>query len=165
MYRRLAAAVTLGCLVGAVALAGSAAAGGSGISVKVSPNRGLVNGKTVVITARGLPRTASGKPLTWFAVQCTAAVTGRLNPSTDTPHCNVTAAQALKVAHNGSATARFKVTTGIIGDGYCGTAGHATCVIGVGTALGQGTVVRITFKIPAPSGSSTTSTTGITTTS
>ncbi len=165
MFRRLAAAVTLGCLVGAAALAGSAAAGAAGLSVKVSPNRGLVNGKTVVITARGLARTAAGKPLTWFAVQCTAAVTGRLNPSTDTPHCNVTAAQALKVAHNGSATARFKVTTGIVGDGYCGTAGHTTCVIGVGTALGQGTVVRITFKNPAPSGSTTSSTTSTTTTS
>ena len=62
------------------------------------------------------------------------------------------------MAHNGSATARFKVTTGIIGDGYCGTAGHTTCVIGVGTALGQGTVVRVTFKSPAPSGSTTTTT-------
>jgi len=159
MYRRLAAGVTLGCLVGAAALAAPPPAGASGVSVKVSPNHGLVNGQKVVITARGLARTAGGKPLTWFAVQCTAAVTGRLNPSTDTPHCNVTAAQALKVAHNGSATARFKVTTGIIGDGYCGTAGHATCVIGVGTALGQGTVVRITFKIPAQSGSTTTTTT------
>ena len=158
MYRRLAAAVTLGCLGGAAALAAPTPAGASGLSVKVSPNHGLANGQTVVITARGLARTADGKPLTWFAVECTAAVTGRLNPSTDTSHCNVTAAHALKVAHNGSATARFKVTTGIIGDGYCGTAGHTTCVIGVGTALGQGTVVRVTFKSPAPSGSTTTTT-------
>ena len=165
MYRTLAAAVTLGCLIGAAALAAPTPAGASGLSVKVSPNRGLVNGQTVVITARGLARTAGGKPLTWFAVECTAAVKGRLNPSTDTPHCNVTAAQALKVAHNGNATARFRVTTGIIGDGYCGTAGHATCVIGVGTALGQGTVVRITFKSPVQSGSTTTTTTTPTPTS
>ena len=134
------------------------AGGRVGLSVKVSPNHGLVNGQTVVITARGLARTAGGKPLTWFAVECTAAVTGRLNPSTDTPHCNVTAARALKVANNGSATARFKVTTGIIGDGYCGTVGHTTCVIGVGTALGRGTVVRVTFKSPAPIGSTTSTT-------
>jgi len=149
MYRRLAAAVTLGCLVGAAALAAPPLAGASGVSVKVSPNHGLANGQTVVITARGLARTSGGKPLTWFAVECTAAVTGRLNPSTDTAHCNVTAARALKVAHNGSATTRFKVTTGIIGDGYCGTPGHATCVIGVGNVRGQGTVVRVTFKVPA----------------
>ena len=156
MYRSLAAAVTLGCLVGAAVLAGPPPAGASGFSVKVTPNRGLSNGQTVVVTARGLARTAAGKPLTWFAVQCTAAVTGRLNASTDTPHCDVTAAQALKVAHNGTATARLKVATGIIGDGYCGTAGHATCVIGVGTAQSQGTVVKITFKVPAQSGSTTT---------
>ena len=71
------------------------------------------------------------------------------NPSTDTPHCDITAAQALKVAHNGDTfNARYKVTTGIIGDGYCGTAGHATCVIGVGTAQGLGTVVRISSRAP-----------------
>jgi hypothetical protein len=149
MYRRSAATVIVGCIVGTAVLAGPPPAGASGLSVKVSPNRGLVNGQTVVITARGLARTAGGKTLTWFAVECTAAVTGRLNPSTDTPHCDVTAAQALKVAHNGSATARFKVTTGIMGDGYCGTPGHATCVIGVGNVSGQGTVVRVTFKVPA----------------
>ena len=83
---------------------------------------------------------------------------GRLNPSTDTPHCDVTDAQALKVARNGSVTARFRVRTGIIGDGYCGTPGHATCVIGVGNVQGQGTVVRITFKVPPSPAPSTTST-------
>jgi len=159
MFRRLAAALTMGCLVGAAVLAGPPPAGASGLSVKVSPNRGLGDGQTVVITARGLTRTAAGKPLTWFAVQCTAAVMGHLNASTDTSHCDVSAAKALKVARNGSATARFKVATGIIGDGYCGTPGHATCVIGVGTAESQGTVVKITFKIPATSGSTTTAAT------
>ena len=158
MYRRLAAGVTLGCLVGAAALAAPPAAGASGVSVKVSPNHGLVNGQKVVITARGLARTAGGKPLTWFAVECTAAVLGRLKPSTDTPHCDITAAQALRVAHNGTFTARFRVMTGIIGDGYCGTPGHATCVIGVGDVQGQGTVVRITFKVPAPAVPATTTT-------
>ena len=54
------------------------------------------------------------------------------------------------MARNGTFTARFRVMTGIIGDGYCGTPGHATCVIGVGDVQGQGTVVRITFKVPAP---------------
>ncbi len=159
MYRSLAAAVTLGCLVGAAVLAGPSPAGASGLSVRVTPNHGLTDGQTVVITARGLARTAAGKPLTWFAVECTAVVMGRLNASVDTPHCDVTDAQALRLAHNGVATARFKVATGIIGDGYCGTAGHATCGIGVGTAEGQGTVVRITFKTRALSVSPTTAAT------
>ena len=139
----------VGCFVGAAVLAAPRRAGASSVSVKVTPNHGLVNGQTVTITGRGRALTLSGgKPLTWFAAECTAAVMGRLNPSTDTPHCDVTDAQALRVAPNGSVTARFRVTTGIIGDGYCGTAGHATCVIGVGNAQGQGTVVRITFKTP-----------------
>jgi len=38
--------------------------------------------------------------------------------------------------------------TGIVGDGYCGTPGHLTCVLSVGTAAGRGTVVRIAFRAP-----------------
>ena len=158
MHLRSAAAATLGCLVAAAFVAAPLPAGASGVSVKVTPNRGLVNGQSVTISGRGLARTADGKPLTWFAVECTAAVMGRLNPSTDTPHCDITAAQALRVAHNGTFTARFRVMTGIVGDGYCGTVGHATCVIGVGDVQGQGTVVRITFKVPAPAVPATTTT-------
>jgi hypothetical protein len=158
MHLRSAAAATLGCLVAAVVLAASPPAGASGVSVKVNPNRGLVDGQSVTISGRGLARTAGGKPLTWFAAQCTAAVMGRLNPSTDTPHCDIAAAQALRVARNGTFTARFHVMTGIVGDGYCGTPGHATCVIGVGNVQGQGTVVRISFKVPAPAEPATTTT-------
>ena len=54
MHRWLAAAVTLGGLVGA---AGRwplrAAAGASGVSVRVSPNHGLVDGQTVTLTGAG----------------------------------------------------------------------------------------------------------------
>ena len=70
----------------------------------------------------------------------------------DTPHCNITDAQGIRVARNGSFTTRFHVRTGIIGDGYCGTVGHPSCVIGIGTAQGLGTVVKITFAPPAHSG-------------
>ena len=158
MFRRWAATVVLGCLVGAAVLAAPPSAGASGVSVKVTPNRGLVDSQTVTITGRGLTRSANGKPVTWFAAECTAAVVRRLNPSTDTLHCDVTAAQALRVARNGTFTARLLVRTGIIGDGYCGTPGHATCVIGVGNVGGQGTVARITFKVPpSPALSTTTS--------
>jgi hypothetical protein len=139
----------------------SPAAGALGIFVKVTPNKGLVDGQTVTITGRGLARSSDGKPLTWFVAECTAAVQGRMNPSTDTPHCDITAAQAIRVRANGTFTARFRVLTGIIGDGYCATPGHASCVIGVGNAQGQGTVVKITFKAPpstatAPATTSTT---------
>ena len=80
MHRRSAAAATLGCLVAAAVLAVPLPAGASGVSVKVTPNRGLVDGQTVTITGRGLARTADGKPLTWFVAECTAAVMGRLEP-------------------------------------------------------------------------------------
>ena len=98
---------------------------------------------------------------TWFITECTAAVRGRMNPATDTPHCDIAHAQALRVRANGTFSSHYRVTAGIIGDGYCGTVGHATCVIGVGTAQGLGTVIRITFKTPAtPNTSTTTSATG-----
>jgi hypothetical protein len=128
------------------------------LAVKVSPNHGLVNGQTVTLSGHGLTRSDGSGSLTWFATECTASVRGRMNPSTDTPHCDVTDAQAIRVSHSGSFSTKFRVRSGIVGDGYCGTAGHATCVIGVGTAKGQGTVVKISFATP-PAANSTTTTT------
>jgi hypothetical protein len=165
MHRWSAAPFALSGLLCAAVLGtlapASPAAGASGISVKVTPDKGLVDGQAVTITGRGLARSSDGKPLTWFVAECTAAVQGRMNPSTDTPHCDITGAQAIRVRANRTFTARFRVLTGIVGDGYCATPGHASCVIGVGNALGQGTVVRITFKAPpstatAPTTTSTT---------
>ncbi len=146
-------------LVSAVLLATPVrAAGASGLSVTVSPSRGLVDGQSVTIAGRGLQRSLHGDPQTWFVTECTAAVQGRMNPSTDTPHCDVTEAQALRVGRNGAFSARFHVEAGIVGDGYCGTPGHETCVLGIGTAGGLGTVVRISFKVPPlPAGATTTS--------
>ncbi len=161
MYRWWAAAAIVSGLASGAVLAtpGVAAASRSGVSVKITPNHGLVGGQTVTITGRGLARTAGGKPLTWFAAQCTAAVHGHLDTSTDTPHCDISTAVGIKVGHNGSFTAHLRVISGIVGDGYCGTPGHATCVIGVGTAQGAGTVATISFKVP-PAPASATTTTG-----
>ncbi len=156
MQRWSAAAVTAAGLVGTAILAAPAPAGAAGIAVKVTPDRGLVDEQIVTISGRGLPG-SGGSPQTWFVAECTAAVRGRMNPSTDTPHCDLTRAQPLHVARNGTFSAHYRVVTGIIGDGYCGTPGHATCVLGVGTAQGLGTVVRISFKTPpaAPTGAAT----------
>ena len=155
MHRWSAAPLVLSGLLCALVLGGLAApaapaGAASGVSVKVTPNRGLVDDQIVTLTGRGLARSSDGKPLTWFAAECTAAVQGRMDPSNDTPHCDVTDAQAIKVRANGTFSAHFRVETGIIGDGYCATPGHASCVIGVGNVEGQGTVVKITFKGPAP---------------
>ena len=82
-----------------------------------------------------------------------------MNPSNDTPHCDVTEAKAIRLNTHGTFSTHFRVETGIIGDGYCGSDGHDTCVISVGNARGQGTVVRITFRDPGASVPTSTSTT------
>jgi hypothetical protein len=148
------ALVAVVATVGAVH--GSKPAAASGVSVKVSPAKGLVNGQSVTVSGRGLPK-SGGTAQTWFVTECTAAVRGHVNPATDTLHCNISAAQALKVSHTGTFSMHFKVMTGIIGDGYCGTADNLRCVIGVGTAAGAGTVVPIVFKSPAQATTTTTS--------
>jgi hypothetical protein len=166
MYlRSVAVAVAVVALAGvvgaAVLVAVPARAGTPRLVVKVTPSQGLKDGQNVAVNGHGLPKSSDGSPRTWFITECTAAVHGRMNPSTDTPHCDIAHAQALRVNANGTFSSHYRVTAGIIGDGYCGTVGHATCVIGVGTAQGPGTVVRITFKTPAtPPASTTTSTTG-----
>jgi hypothetical protein len=137
-------------------------ASASRVSVHVNPSRGLVDGQGVTVSGRGLARTYAGKPLTWFVAECTASVQGRMNPSTDTPHCDVTEARAIHLSRHDTFSIRFHVETGIIGDGYCGSDGHDTCVISIGNARGQGTVEHITFRDPVdppPSSTSTTATT------
>jgi hypothetical protein len=152
----LVAAITCAAAAGLL-FAVPASAGTTSLSVKVSPDKGLVNGQVVTVSGRGLSHSATTTGLTWFITQCTAAVRDRVNLSTDTPHCDVTDAKAIRVSHDGSFSTRFRVRAGIVGDGYCGTAGHTSCVIGVTTAKGQGTVVKISFAVPAPA--RTTSTT------
>jgi hypothetical protein len=131
------------------ALAAPAGTAASGLFVRVTPKRGLVGGEAVTVAGRGLSRATGRADATWFVVECTAAVQGHMDPSTDTLHCDLTAAQPVKVTRNGSFSATYRVVTGIVGDGYCGTTGHLGCVLVVGTAEGRGTTVRITFKGPA----------------
>jgi hypothetical protein len=168
MQRWSVGVIALAGVLGAATLPALAAqAGTPGMVVKVSPNQGLKAGQMVTVSGRGLPKSSGSSPQTWFLTECTAAVHGRVNPSTDTPHCDITHAQAIKVTKSGTFSTRYRLTTGIIGDGYCGTSGHATCIIGVGTAQGLGTVVRITFKTApaaAPPSSTTTTSTATSTT-
>jgi hypothetical protein len=165
MHRWSATLVALAGAVGVAVPALPAQAGTSGLFVKVTPSQGLKTGQMVTVSGHGLPKSSGGKPQTWFVTECTAVVRGRVDPSTDTPHCDITHAQALRVSTKGTFSSHYRLTTGIIGDGYCGTVGHATCVIGVGTAQGLGTVIRITFKTaPQPPASTSTSTSTSTTT-
>jgi hypothetical protein len=133
---------------GAAALLAEAAPAGAAVSVKVSPDHGLVNGQVVTVSGHGLVRSYDGAAQTWFATECTAAVHGHMSPATDTSHCDITDAKAIRVAKDGAFSTRFRIRTGIVGDGYCGSDGHASCVIGIGTSDGLGTVVKITFADP-----------------
>jgi Neocarzinostatin family len=141
-----------GLLVGGVAVLSLAAAmvaavpaGASGVSVKVSPAKGLSNGKVVTVSGTGLPVATNGKKNAFFIDECNAAVVGHRSVA-DEPHCDVSVAKALKVSKKGAFKTTFKVATGTVGDGACGVAGHLTCVIGVGDAAGQGGVANIAFK-------------------
>jgi len=139
------------CLAACALMATTPApAGAAGISVRVTPNQGLVSGQSVTVSGHGLGKPPGNGAPTWFVVECTAAVRERMNPATDTPHCDITHAEAVKLSPSGSFKTRFRVTAGIVGDGYCGTPGHATCVIALGTAAGKGTTIPITFRVPRP---------------
>lgn len=140
-----AVACVMTAIISTTLLGGPASAGTPGVSMKVTPDRALVNGQVVTVSGRGLNHAGGGTGVTWFVTECTAAVRGRMNPATDTPHCDVTDAQPVHVAHNGSFSTKFRVRAGIVGDGYCGAAGHSSCVVAIGTAKGQGTVAKITF--------------------
>jgi hypothetical protein len=144
-------AVSTTAVVGQALQAIPAQATTSGLTVRVTPNQELRPGQTVTVSGRGLPRSSGGSPLTWFVTECTSVVRGRMNPATDTPHCDIAHAQAIRVGRSGTFSTHYRLTTGIIGDGYCGTTGHPTCVIGVGTVQGLGTVVRIAFRTPPAS--------------
>ena len=157
MHRWAVAGVVaaLGCgtgtsLLSGGALAAPAGAASTGSSVTVSPSRGLAAGQLLTITGKGFPKPGSGTNVTWFVTQCTAAVHGRLNASSDASHCDLTSAKVLHIGNNGTFTAHYRIETGVVGDGYCGTAGHLTCVVGVGTADSTGFAVKVTFRNPPP---------------
>ena len=80
----------------------SPVAGASAVSVKVSPNTGLAGGQTVTVTGRISSARTTGLPRRGSSPQCTASVRGHLRPSTDTSHCDVTSAKALRVSRNGT---------------------------------------------------------------
>lgn len=136
------------CLVFLASTATSSTPAGAAISLRVTPSHGLVAGQTIAVTGRGLGSPPAKDAPTWFVTQCTTSVRGHMDPSTDTPHCDITHAKAVRLSHNGTFNVHYRVVTGIIGDGYCGTVGHATCIIVVGTATGQGAAATITFKVP-----------------
>jgi hypothetical protein len=148
MRRQRIASALLGGAVALSLLALALPAGANpGYSIKVTPDTGLVKGETVTVTGSGFPSVTGGATNTYFMAECTSVVTGALT-ATDTGHCNIGAVQQVNVTPAGTFSTKMKLVTGVVGDGVCGTAGHLTCVIGVGNTTADGTAVQVTFKAP-----------------
>ena len=64
-----------------------------GLVVKVTPDQGLAARPDGHRQRPRPPEVPQGSPRTWFVTECTAAVRGRMNPATDTPHCDISNAQ------------------------------------------------------------------------
>src|ERR1700744_726148 len=98
--------VGVAALVGTLGATGistlPAQAGTPGMAIKVSPSQGLKAGQPVPVTGHALPKASGGSPQTWFLTECTATVHGRVDPTTDTPHCDITHPAAIQVSKNGT---------------------------------------------------------------
>lgn len=136
------AMLSVGGLVGGVG--GSALASAAGPKVVVVPSVNLKNGEVVHISGSGF------KPGdTVFIVEC-------LRSSKSEAGCKVPSASLPPSATITSAGAlprtAFKVSTGRIGNGICGTAkaNLSKCAVSVGNAAGGDSAVGdITFALPA----------------
>lgn len=132
--------------VGALAggLGGGTLASAAGPKVIVTPSTNLRNGESVRVTGSGF------KPGdTVFLVECQRNAKGqsgcKVPSSSLPPNATITSGGLLPKT-------TFKVETGRIGSGLCGTtkANVARCAVSVGNAAGGDSAVgNITFKVPA----------------
>jgi hypothetical protein len=153
MRRRSVSALVGSVLVAVSLLVGATVAGAAPV-VTVSPSHALLNNQKVTVKGSGLPKTKTGSDITWFVTECTPAAGKVHNLDPDySPYCAETIVKPLRVTPGGTFTASFRVTTGRVGrSGICGIPGRLTCLIGIGTALGQHATTSISFKnlFPAP---------------
>lgn len=137
-----AAMLGIGALAGSVG--GSTLASAAGPKVVVTPATNLRNGEEVRVSGSGF------KPGdTVFLVECLRTAKGEAGCKVSTtslpPYKTITSTGLLPRIN-------FKVSTGKIGNGTCGTtkANIAKCAISVGTESGSDTAVGdITFVAPA----------------
>jgi hypothetical protein len=136
------AMVSIGGLVGSIG--GSALASAAGPKVVVTPATNLKNGETVHVSGSGF------KPGdTVFIVECLRNAKGQTGckvPSTTLPPSATISSSGVLPRTT------FKVSTGRIGNGICGTtkANLSKCAVSVGNATGGDSAVgNITFALPA----------------
>jgi hypothetical protein len=152
MVRRIVAILMV---AGAVSVSAGAGAGAVKVpkvkapSLSVSPSKFLVNGQTVTLKGSGYGKSKHGSLVTWDASECVskASKVANLYPGFS-KYCSLPLLLPLHVSPSGSFTAKFKVATGRIGESVCGTPGHQTCVIEVGSAEGRhSNAATISFRV------------------
>jgi hypothetical protein len=136
----MAAAAVAVTLVAGGALGVAVAGAASSPHLVVTPASGLKNGSTVKVSGTGFtPKD------TVYVVQCVWNAKGQSG-------CNYLEATPITVSAKGTLPAtKFKVATGKVGNGTCGTkkANLKNCEVSVGNASGgDSAVVRIQFVLP-----------------
>jgi len=143
MMKRLASGVAAVALVtGGMALFGAfGAEAASTPTISITPNTGLTNGASATITGSGFTANDSV-----YAVECLAT-------ATTSAGCDTATATAITVGADGKLPATtFKVVTGTVGTGTCGTSPSnlGNCVIEVANVAGGDVgAAPITFKAPS----------------
>ncbi len=114
--------------------------GTSGPQIKVNPNTSLTNGESVTVSGSGFK---AGDQV--YVVECLANATGENN-------CDIATATPVTISASGSLpSTSFKVVTGTVGNGTCGTSSSDlnTCDVSAGNASGgDSATAAITFKAP-----------------
>ena len=131
------AAISTGVLAGGFSGVASAKAVPK---LTVTPATGLSNGKTVIVKGTGF------KPKDQvYITECLRTATGQAG-------CNIATAVPQFITAAGVLPAtKFKLVTGVIGTGKCGTAASnlAKCAVSVGNISGKDTAsANIVFKAP-----------------
>jgi hypothetical protein len=144
MWSRNVVRLTL-CATLALALSGglgvAAASAAGGPKLTVTPSTNLHNGEKVEVSGTGFK---AGDSV--FIVECLFKAKGESN-------CNILNTVPATVSKSGTLPkSSFKVSTGKIGNGKCGTtaANLKNCAVSVGNISGgDSAVFRIAFKAPA----------------
>ncbi len=142
--RRIRSSLSLAVAAMAMVAGGSVATSVAGASAKphlvVTPAKGLKSGSTVKVSGSGF----SPKD-TLYIVQCVWKAKGSAG-------CSISSATPVTVSAAGTfPTTKFKVVTGTIGNGTCGTkkSNLNNCEVSVGNAAGgDSATVRIVFEKP-----------------
>jgi hypothetical protein len=144
MWSRNVVRVALGAtlalsLSSGLGMAAASAAGGP--KLKVTPSTNLRNGEKVEVSGTGFK---AGDSV--YIVQCLVSAKGESN-------CNILNTVPATISKSGVLPkSTFKVSSGKIGNGKCGTttANLKSCAVSVGNISGgDSAVFRIAFKAPA----------------